>query len=146
MRRGMTALVVVLAVQLALALLLLMRRDPLAGIPGTALLLPAGTAHGADHLVIESRPAAGASASASASRIELAKKDGQWILPTAYDAPADSNRVGTLLDHLATLKRGLPIATTEAALRRFKVVDDDFERRVVLGAGGKTLSTVYFGA
>ncbi len=160
MRRAMTSLVVILALQLALALLLLTRRDPLAGAATTALLLPADIVHSADHLVIESRPAASSSAapggsgaappqaagSAGAARIELAKKNGQWVLPSAYDAPADGHRVGTLLDRLASLKRGLPIATTESALRRFKVVDEDFERRVVLGAGGKTLETVYFGA
>jgi hypothetical protein len=54
--------------------------------------------------------------------------------------------VSSLLGRLGSLKRGLPIATSDAALRRFKVVDTDFERRLVLSAAGKPLGTVYFGS
>ena len=54
--------------------------------------------------------------------------------------------VTALLDRLSALKRGLPIATSESALKRFKVVDADFERRLVLSAGDKALATVYFGS
>jgi hypothetical protein len=145
MRRGMTILAVVLALQLALALLLFMRRDPLAGVTSVTVLIPPDAVRTADHLVIEAKPATGA-ASGDSTRIELAKKNGAWVLPTSFDAPADGAKVGALLDRLAALKRGLPIATSEAALKRFKVVDDDFERRLVLSAGGKALATVYFGS
>ncbi|HWW20812.1 MAG TPA: DUF4340 domain-containing protein, partial [Steroidobacteraceae bacterium] len=78
-------------------------------------------------------------------RIELAKKGGTWVLPSQFDAPADSARVSSLLDRLSSLKRGLPIATSDAALKRFKLVDSDFERRVELKFSGKTLDTVYLG-
>lgn len=143
MRRGMTTLAVVLVLQLALALLLFVRRDPLAGVTSVTVLIPPDAVRNADHLVIEAKPDA---APAESTRIELAKKDGAWVLPTSFDAPADGAKVTALLDRLSALKRGLPIATSEAALKRFKVEDGDFERRLVLSAGGKALATVYFGS
>ncbi len=148
MRRGMTTLAVVLVLQLALALLLFMRRDPLAGVTSVTLLIPPDAVRNADHLVIDAKspvPAA-TSGGGEATRLELAKKNGAWVLPGAFDAPADGPKVSALLDRLAALKRGLPIATSEAALKRFKVVDADFERRLVLSSGEKALATVYFGS
>ena len=139
MRRGMTSLAVVLVLQLALALLLFMRRDPLAGVTSMTVLLAPDAVRNADHVVIESKAGA-------ATRLELAKKNGAWVLPGSFDAPAEGAKVSALLDRLAAIKRGLPIATSEAALKRFKVVDSDFERRVVLSAGDKALATVYFGS
>jgi hypothetical protein len=144
MRRGMTSLIVILVLQLALALLLFTRHDPLAGVTSDTRLLPPDAVKNADQLVIDSKPAAGGST--QSARIELLKKNGTWILPGSFDAPAESFKVNALLDRLAALKRGLPIATSEGALRRFKVVDTDFERRLVLSAGGKAVGTVYFGS
>jgi len=133
MRRSLTPfLIVVLVLQLALALVLFMRRDPLAGTRSDTPLVRAESVKGADQIVIESK-------SAESTRIVLKKKEGTWVLPDAYDAPAASARVSSLLDRLVALKRGLPIATSESALRRFKVVDGDFERRLVLRAGDRLL-------
>ena len=141
MRRGMTTLAVVLVLQLGLALLLFMRRDPLAGVTSVTLLIPPDAVRNADHLVIEAKGGA-----SEPARMELARKNGAWVLPASFDAPAEGAKVSGLLDRLAALKRGLPIATSEAALKRFKVTDGDFERRVVLSAGDKVLATVYFGS
>jgi hypothetical protein len=158
MRRVIAPLSVLLALQLALALLLVVRRDPLAGGKLDTPLLQA-TVKDTDQLIIESKETmpGGADAAAAESatpaanvqaptaRIELSRKDGKWILPGQFDAPADAGRVNSLLDRLGALKRGLPVATSEASLRRFKVADNDFERRVELRAAGKTLDTLYLG-
>ena len=160
MRRGMISLAVLLVLQLALALLLFMRRDPLAGVTSVTVLVPPDAVRNADHLVIEAKSGAAAGGSGSATggpvpagpaageatRLELVRKDGAWVLPASFDAPAEGAKVSALLDRLSALKRGLPIATSEAALRRFKVEDSDFERRLVLSAGDKALATVYFGS
>jgi hypothetical protein len=145
MRRGMTSLAVLLVLQLALALLLFMRRDPLAGVTSVTLLLPPDAVRNVDHLVIEAKGGA-AGAGGEPTRIDLVRKNGAWVLPGSFDAPAEGTKVSALLDKLAAIKRGLPIATSEAALKRFKVVDEDFERRLVLSAGEKALATVYFGS
>jgi hypothetical protein len=136
MRRWITPLAVILALQLVLAVSLSARRNPLAGASGDALLIVPETVISADQVVIEG----------DSGRVELLRKGGSWILPAQFDAPADAAKVGALLDRLGAIKRGLPIATTEAALRRFKLVDDNYERRLVLSQGGKALSTIYFGS
>lgn len=155
MRRALTPLIVLLVLQLALAGGLLLRRNPLAAVKTDTPLLAADVVHKSDRIVIESHAAApavpasstaGSAAAATSTRIVLQKKADAWVLPDTFDVPADSVKVNSLLDRLVALRRGLPIATSESALRRFKVTDSDFERRLVLAAGGKTLDTVYFGA
>jgi len=136
MRRWITPLAILLAVQLALALSLAARRNPLAGASSDALLILPATVKSADRLVIDG----------DSAHVELLRKDGSWVLPAQFNAPADTAKVASLLDRLGSVKRGLPIATTEGALRRFKLVDGNYERRLVLSQGGKTLSTIYFGS
>jgi len=142
MRRWITPLGIVLVLQLALALALSLRRDPLTAVTTDTPLI-AATARSADRLVIAGPPAA--NSASGPAKVELLKKDGGWIMPGYFDAPADAARVNGLIDRLAALKRGLPIATTASALQRFRVADADFERRVVLSRDGKQLGTLYFG-
>jgi hypothetical protein len=140
MRRSIPLLIVVLALQLGVAGLLAMRRNPLASIPPQSPLIgPA--AHSADRLLLEGSPGAGA-----AARVEIAKRNGQWVLPGYFNAPADKFKVEDLLSELADLRRGLPLATSSSALERFKLADDDFERRLTLSQGTHTVGTLYFGS
>jgi Domain of unknown function (DUF4340) len=90
-----------------------------------------------DHLTIEGPDGA---------RIVLAKQGEGWVLPDNGGYPADKTRVDTLLSRLKGLQRGLPVATTSGALKRFKVSDESFERRVLLAHGDDTLATLYLGS
>jgi hypothetical protein len=145
--RAVTSLSILLAAQLGVALLLATRHDPLAGAKFDTPLVPASVVKGADQLIIEGKeptPAGGTAATGTDAatstglpetvRVEILKKDGKWVLPGQFDIPADPNRVSMLLDRLGTLKRGLPVATSEASLRRFQ-----------LKAGGAILDTLYLG-
>jgi hypothetical protein len=161
--RVVSVLSTLLAVQLGLAALLATRHDPLAAARIDTPLLPPSAVQRTDRIIIEDKEAKAAGSAATVatastaahaaspgnasetSWVEIQKKDGQWVLPGQFDAPADPNRVRTLLDRLGALRRGLPIATSEASLRRFKVADGDFERRVQLKAGGASLDTIYLG-
>src|SRR3546814_12542692 len=49
------------------------------------------------------------------------------------------------MENLAGLKRGLPVATSGAALERFKVTEESHERRIVLNGGDGTLGEVLIG-
>jgi hypothetical protein len=140
MRRSIPLLIVLLAVQLGIAGLLAMRRNPLASIPPQSPLIgPA--AQSADRLLVEGSAGAGA-----AAHVEIAKRNGQWVLPGYFNAPADKIKVEDLLSELADLRRGLPIATSSSALERFKLADDDFERRLTLSQGTHPVGTLYFGS
>jgi hypothetical protein len=146
MRRPILILMALLAVQLLLALGLALRSSPLAGVAPESPLLGTAVAS-ADELEIDSRTGTeGATATTPPTRIELAQHNGDWVMPSSYNIPVASTKVVTLLARLATLRRGLPIATSSAALERFKLADDDFEHRIVLKHGGKTLGTLYLGS
>lgn len=146
MRRPILMLIALLAVQLLLALGLALRSSPLAGVAPESPLLGTAVAN-ADDLVIESRTSTeGATATAAPTRIELTRHNGDWVMPSEFNIPVKGTKVYDLLTRLATLRRGLPIATSGAALERFKLADDDFEHRIVLKRGGKTLGTLYLGS
>ena len=90
-----------------------------------------------DHLAIEGPDGA---------RVVLVKQGQGWVLPDNGGYPADRTQVDTLLSRLEGLQRGLPVATTRGALKRFKVSDESFERRVLLAHGDDTLATLYLGS
>lgn len=79
------------------------------------------------------------------AKVVLAREAGSWKLPDEGGFPADGGRLKQILDHLAGIKLGIPVASSSDSKERFKVSDDAFERRITLGGGGKTLSTIYLG-
>ena len=78
--------------------------------------------------------------------LTLKKRNGKWLLPESDDFPADGKSVERLLDKLAAMKKGWPVATTGGALRRFKVSDKGFERKLTLLAGDKAAAVLYVGS
>ena len=62
--------------------------------------------------------------------VVLKKQEGQWLLPESGDFPASQRDVGNLLDNLAALQKGWPVARTRGAARRFSVDEDQFERKL----------------
>ena len=78
-------------------------------------------------------------------RIVIQKKDGGWILPDSFAAPASAEQVAALITRLLELKQGFAVATTAGAAKRFKVADDLFQRHVVLKAGESVVGDLYVG-
>ena len=140
MQRWIPILAAVFCVQLLIAAALFMRKDTLASAPPDAPFVTAAI-RDADHIVIEARPKGGT----AGTPIDLLDRNGVWVVHSEFDVPADQSKVGDLVAKLAGLRRGLPIADTADALRRFKVAPDEFTRRITLGQGGKTLAKLYFG-
>lgn len=70
----------------------------------------------------------------------------QWVVTQAGDFPADGSRVRRVLDQLHGLQVTAPVATSAAAAERFKVADEDFERRIRAEAGGRFVATLLLGS
>lgn len=141
MQRWIKALAVVLGVQIALALALAWRGNTLSATAPAAPLI------GVELKDVERVAIDGPATpdQAPAARVELVKRDGRWYLPGYFDAPADAAKLEDLLKRLADSKRTAPVATTAAALQRFRVADNDYERRIVLSRGENPLVTLYLG-
>jgi hypothetical protein len=54
-------------------------------------------------------------------------------------------KVEDLLTKLGTIEKRIPVATSEAAIKRFKVAEDAYERRVTLEDADGVLGTIYLG-
>lgn len=78
--------------------------------------------------------------------VTLEKGAEGWTVQELEGFPADATRVDQLLARLAELQGGIPAATSAAAQPRFRVSDQDFERRVGLFAGEQALGTLYLGS
>ena len=78
-------------------------------------------------------------------QVSLKKQDERWLLPDDGNFPADQTSVKRLLDSLAGLRQGWPVATTGSALHRFKVADDEFNTRLTLLQDDKKLARLYVG-
>ncbi|HFC53604.1 MAG TPA: DUF4340 domain-containing protein [Gammaproteobacteria bacterium] len=76
----------------------------------------------------------------------MRKENGRWSLPDSGGFPARGKGVEQLLEKLAGLKKGWPVATTAGAAERFKVADGEFERRIELLAGSDSAATLYVGS
>jgi hypothetical protein len=75
----------------------------------------------------------------------LEKTDGTWRLPALGDFPAAEFKIDDLLRKLGEMERRIPVATSEAALERFRVADDGFERRITLEGAEGPLAALYLG-
>lgn len=79
------------------------------------------------------------------AQVELVKRDDQWRLPAYFDFPATATKVEALLKDLRALRTHLPVSTSPEAFTRFKVADDQFERRIALLKGDTELARLYLG-
>ncbi len=76
--------------------------------------------------------------------IDLKKKDGEWVLASHFDYPADGTAVTSLVGKIASMESRGPATETSAGHKRLEVADDEFVRKIVLtNAAGDT--TVFFG-
>jgi len=78
--------------------------------------------------------------------VELRKQDGKWLLPDSGDFPASQRMVEQLLDNLAALEKGWPVARTRGAAQRFAVDKEQFERKLILLSDDESQATLYVGS
>ncbi len=78
--------------------------------------------------------------------VVLKKQGGKWLLPVSGDYPASQRNVNRLLDKLAAMEKGWPVAKTRGAAQRFTVHEDQFERKLVLLSDDDTQATLYVGS
>ncbi len=76
--------------------------------------------------------------------VALKNKDGAWLTET--DFPVKANQVESLLQQLSGLEQGLSIANTEDSIKRFKLSEDNYERRIQLQTGSEKPVTLYLGS
>ncbi|MBK1693332.1 hypothetical protein CKO09_01060 [Chromatium weissei] len=131
------ALIGLLAMQLLLALGLRLNAAPVTAFaPATPLLSFAANA--VTRIRIDN---AGGATAVTLQR----NAAGNWVIPELSDFPAAPEKITQLLATLTQLKRPLPVATSAAALARFHVTADDYERRVILESQHGAVATLLLG-
>jgi hypothetical protein len=77
--------------------------------------------------------------------VDLVKRGSDWQLASHFDYPADGSKVTDLLDKVIAIRTRGPIASGKARQKQLEVADDDYQRKLVITAGGKDI-TMYVGA
>ncbi len=80
-----------------------------------------------------------------AHSVILEKESGQWVLPEKWNYPIDTPTLSQLLDTFSSLDKGWPVATTLGAAERFKVAENDFERKIIFLDGDKPQAKLFIG-
>jgi hypothetical protein len=80
------------------------------------------------------------------SQLLLVKQDDGWVLPEQQNFPVSVTQIEQLLQQLSGMNKGWPIATSNSALKRFKVADDLFEHSLTLLNQDKELAQLYIGS
>jgi ABC-2 type transport system permease protein len=78
--------------------------------------------------------------------VELARRDGAWVLPAASDYPVLEDRVPPLLDKIVALDTDRMVTQTRGSHSRLKVAEDEFERLVELTLDDSTRIRLYIGS
>ena len=68
----------------------------------------------------------------------IQRKDGSWILPDHFGLPVSQTKLDRVTGTLFGLRKTWPVGTTGVAAKRFKVTDDDFERKITFRKGQET--------
>jgi hypothetical protein len=135
MKKGIVILTVVLVVQIAVAVGVNITRQDYRAFE------PQGNLLSFDMDAVNRIQIAGS----DNAKVVLNKNDNQWQLPELKGFPADQGNVKRLLERLAKLEKGLPVATSKGAAKRFKVTETDFERKLTLFQGDKPQATLLVG-
>ncbi len=82
--------------------------------------------------VTEIRIAPGGQEDQEGQGVTLRRQGEGWVVARLDDLPAAGERIGDLLQKLHESRLGLPVGTTAATQKRFKVADEAFGRRLEL--------------
>ncbi|HEX3766380.1 MAG TPA: DUF4340 domain-containing protein, partial [Kofleriaceae bacterium] len=144
-------LIAALAVQLVLAVIVLTRGDDTVALKEHPIIAGFDAAK-VTRLQVFAKPAAGADASKpdagkpdASKPLDLVKHDKDWVLASGFDFPVDQKKIDDALSPIAKLSAAAPIATQAGRHKQLHVADDDFERKLVITAGGKDITLLVGG-
>ncbi|HEX3481418.1 MAG TPA: DUF4340 domain-containing protein [Kofleriaceae bacterium] len=134
-------LIAALAVQLVLAVIVLTRGDDSAALKEHPIIAGFDAAK-VTELKVSGKPAGATDAAKpdAGKPIDLVKRDKDWVLASGFDFPVEQKKVDDVLSPIAKLSAAAPIATQAARHKQLHVADDDFERKLVISAGGKDIT------
>jgi hypothetical protein len=134
-------LIAALGVQLVLAVIVLTRGNDSAALKERPIIAGFDAAKVTELKVFgkptDAKPDAG-------KPVDLVKHDKDWVLASGFDFPVEQKKVDDVLSPIAKLAAAAPIATQAARQKQLHVADDDFERKLVISAGGKD-TTLFIG-
>ena len=127
-------LIGLLAVQLALAVVILVRGD------AHAVEKPQPLLAGFDAATVTRVQVVGN----DKTTVDLVNKNGAWVVASSFDYPVEESKVTDLMSQIAKLSAAAPIATQDRRHKQLGVADTDFQRKLVITAGGKD-TTLFVG-
>lgn len=76
----------------------------------------------------------------------LTKQGETWQMPNYFEFPVDQDKLEKVTGKLFGIHNSWPMATTEAAEKRFRVAEDSFERKIVFAKADYPVKTLFVGS
>ena len=135
MKRHNQILAAVLAVQIVLSVLVFWPKS--AATSEGALHFPDLETEAIVGLTIEDR---------FESSVTLQRVDGEWVVLSVDDYPAEGEKIDAALEKIVALDTGHLVTRTDGSHKQLKVAVDDFERRVTFETGDGASYVLYVGS
>lgn len=132
--KGVQILSAVLALQLTIALGLLLKSNSQADFAAAVQLVSVDPAT-VDEIVIDDGDGG----------VVLTNFDDQWRMNDEHRTLAESNKIKQLISDLTDINPGLPVASTTASHQQLEVSETDFQRSIRLKKGDETVAHLYMG-
>jgi hypothetical protein len=79
-------------------------------------------------------------------RIQMQRKNGEWVIPTYGEYPADQGKISSFLKKIVALETKPLVARKPSSHRRLKVSEDDYQRLINFKSGEKGIpQSLYLG-
>ena len=136
MSRTVQVLAILLLVQIVIAIGLFSRGDDKGAFIGGEKLLGLDLSR-VDEITLSEK---------EEESVVLNKQRENWVLSSFHDFPVSQDKLNEITDSLFTVTKGWPVATTKTAMKRFRVLEQDFERKLLFSKGGQLVKTLYLGS
>ncbi len=77
--------------------------------------------------------------------LQLARQDGQWVLPKAGDYPVQEDKVPPVLEKISSLQAERLVTETSGSHKRLQVAEDSYERLIEFELDDGTRHQLYLG-
>ncbi len=136
MNRKILTLFIVLIIQIGLALGIYFNKEETGAFTTEERLLDFDAA-AVDKILLEDGE--------EKTSLVVKKEKGVWVLPNHHGFPASSGKTEDFIKKISSIKKNWPVATTKSTAKRFKLGEENFEKKITFSMGDKESKALLVG-
>ena len=77
--------------------------------------------------------------------VSLKKVDNAWVLASEDNFPVSEKKITEFIEKISSINKSWPVATSEETAKTFKVLKDDFNKKITIKKGDEVLALLILG-